>query len=77
MSKELPTISPERAIRAFERLGYKVVRQRGSHARLIHPDGKNRKPLTIPRHHKDLGRGLLRKLCRDAGVMPQQLADLL
>ena len=77
MSKELPVIPSDKAIRAFERLGYKVVRQRGSHARMIHPAGGERKPLTIPRHHRDLGRGLLRKLCRDANINPAELVELL
>ncbi len=77
MSKELPSVSPKEAIRAFELLGYETVRQRGSHVRLIHPNDKDKKPLTVPCHHKDLGRGLLRKLCRDANITPEQLVDLL
>ena len=48
----------------FDLNGYQVARQKGSHIRLIHHDPK-RNPLTIP-DHKTIGKGLLRKLLRDA-----------
>lgn len=63
----LPVISGRQAVRKFRKLGYDIVRQRGSHIRLIHPDGAAHQPLTIP-NHKELGRGLLRKLLRDSGL---------
>lgn len=37
---------------------------------------KNKKPLTIPRH-KELGKGLIRKLVRDAEISFEDLIDLL
>ncbi len=63
----LPQLSGQAAIRLFEGLGYRVIRQRGSHVRLLPPEGSAQKPLTIPDHHV-LGKGLLRKLIRDAGI---------
>ncbi|WP_083838655.1 type II toxin-antitoxin system HicA family toxin [Methanofollis liminatans] len=71
----LPVISGDSAIRSFEKLGYQVVRQRGSHVRLVHPD-QSKKPLTIPRHEV-LGKGLLRKLLRDADISPEEFSTLL
>lgn len=62
---KLPVVSGREAVRRFERVGYRVIRQRGSHIRLIHPADKSKKPLTIP-DHRELGKGLLRKLLRDA-----------
>jgi predicted RNA binding protein YcfA (HicA-like mRNA interferase family) len=73
---KLPVISADKAIRCFERVGYQIVRQRGSQIRLHHKFDKDKKPLTIPRH-KILGRGLLRKLIRDAEITIEQLMDLL
>ena len=70
---KLPSISGEQAVRCFEKLGYEIIRQRGSHIRLHH---KRKKPLTIPRH-KTLGRGLLRKLIRDAAIDIEELLKLL
>lgn len=64
---KLPRLSGREAAKCFERLGYEIIRQRGSHMRLRHPTDKHRKPLTIP-DHKELGKGLLRKLLRDAQI---------
>ena len=50
-------------ITALEKIGYKQVRQKGSHIRLMCEDKKS---LTIPNHI--IGRGLLRKILRDANL---------
>ena len=71
MSSMLPVISGLDAVKAFTKLGYVVVRKRGSHIRLKHESDASRKKLTIP-DHKVLGRGLLRKLIRDAGVSVEE-----
>jgi predicted RNA binding protein YcfA (HicA-like mRNA interferase family) len=73
---KLPSISGDQAIKYFEKLGYQIVRQCGSHVRLHHRFNKEKKPLTIPRH-KVLGKGLLRKLMRDAETTLEQLLRLL
>ena len=70
---KLPLVSGKTAIKAFIRIGYRIVRQRGSHIRLYHP---NRRPLTIP-DHKVLGKGLLRKLLRDAELSIEDFIKLL
>ena len=72
---KLPVVSGDRAIRAFERVGYRVVRQRGSHVRLHHVSDPARQPLTIPRH-RELGRGLLRKLLRDANLTLEEFLHI-
>ena len=73
MSK-LPVVSVNKAIRAFKKLGYSEIRQRGSHIRFKYPDS-SRKPLSIP-NHKVLGRGLLRKLIRDANITVDEFKKL-
>ena len=71
----LPVISGDEAVRAFERLGYERVRQRGSHIRLM-SDESGREPLTVPRK-KELKRGMLRALIRDAGISVEDFMELL
>ncbi len=71
----LPSVSGDEAVRAFERLGYERVRQRGSHIRLK-PGDAGRKPLTVPRK-KELKRGMLRSLIRDAGITVEEFIELL
>ncbi len=73
---KFPVISGDKAVKCFEKLGYEVSRQKGSHIRLHHKYDSKKKPLTIPRH-KELGRGLLRKLVRDAELSLEKLIELL
>jgi len=75
MSK-LPIISGEKAVKCFENMGYVIVRQKGSHIRMRHGSDKNKKPLTIPKHNV-LGKGLLRKLVRDAEISVEEFNRLL
>jgi len=70
---KLPLISGEKAIKIFTKIGYRIVRQKGSHIRLHHPQ---KRPLTIP-NHKVLGRGILRKLIRDAELSVEEFIKLL
>ncbi|MBI2523623.1 type II toxin-antitoxin system HicA family toxin [Candidatus Peregrinibacteria bacterium] len=72
---KLPVVSGREAIRRFEKLGYVVVRQRGSHVRLHHADGSLHRPITIP-DHPTLGRGLFRRLLRDAHVSIAEFVGL-
>jgi predicted RNA binding protein YcfA (HicA-like mRNA interferase family) len=71
----LPVISGVEAVKRFEKLGYIVVRQKGSHIRMWHTSNKSKKPLTIP-NHEVLGKGLLRKLLRDAEVSVEEFNQL-
>ena len=63
---KLPSISYKNAVKCFEKLGYKIVRQKGSHIRLQFLNS-SKEPLTIP-VHKHLGKGILRKLLRNAKI---------
>ena len=76
MSPKLPVVSGRQAIRAFERISYRVVRQRGSHIRLRDETNPNHLPLTVP-DHKTIKPGLLRKLLRDADLTIDEFVALL
>ncbi len=72
---KLPTVRAERLIAVLEKVGFEVIRQRGSHIRLKHSDGR---AVTIPVHSgQDLGKGLLRKILRDAELSREEFIDLL
>ena len=64
MDSKIPIISGKDAIRAFTALGYTIIRRKSSHIRMQH---ETKKKITIP-DHKILGKGLLRKLVRDAEI---------
>ena len=61
----LPVLSGAEAVRIFEKAGWKVDRQRGSHVILV-KDG-HIATLSVP-DHKELARGTLRSLIRAAGI---------
>ncbi len=71
----LPMLTARQVIRALEKAGFQVQRQTGSHVRLKHADGR---VVTVPVHaSQDVGRGLLRKILRDADITPAELLTLL
>ncbi|MFA5813958.1 MAG: type II toxin-antitoxin system HicA family toxin [Patescibacteria group bacterium] len=72
---KLPRLSGNEAVKCFAKLGYRVVRQKGSHLRLRCQLDQQKKPLTIPRHN-ELGKGLLRKLIRDANLTIDEFLEL-
>ena len=69
----LPVISGDQLVRALGKIDYEMVRMEGSHMVLKDPSGAT---LSVPRH-RELDRGLLRRLIRDAGVSPTELIGLL
>ncbi len=69
----LPVISGIRFVRAMERIGYRRDHTEGSHMILLHSD---RRRLSVP-NHRELGRGLLRALIRDAGLTREGFFQLL
>jgi len=72
---KLPVVSGAQAVRAFERLGYEVDRQRGSHIILRHPKGPNRR-LVVP-NHRSIAKGTLRALIREAGLTVEEFRGAL
>ncbi len=77
MSPKLSVISAKKLIRCFEKIGYVIVRQKGSHIRMKHfSSPADKKPLTIP-NHKIIGRGLLRKILRDAELSLEDFLKIL
>lgn len=72
----LPVISGRQAVTALQRIGYELVRQKGSHMRLRHPNDPTKAPVTVP-DHKDLKTGMLRAIIRDAGLSVDQFRALL
>lgn len=68
----LPILSGRKAVRAFERLGWEVVRQRGSHIIMVR-EGQN-VTLSIP-DHKEVAKGTLRSLIRCSGLTVEQFTE--
>ena len=72
MTPRLPALTAKDIIAVLERHGFRRVRQSGSHVIFRRADGRR---ATAPVHGKrDLGRGLLRQIMRDADL---RVTDLL
>ena len=71
----LPVVSGRDAVKAFGKLGYVVDRQHGSHIILRQAFAPFRR-LTVP-DHKEIAKGTLRSLIREAGLTVPEFADLL
>ncbi len=57
-----PTLSFRDLIQKVKKMGFKKLRQKGSHIRFVHSDGRK---TTIPDHgQKDVPQGLLIKIVR-------------
>jgi predicted RNA binding protein YcfA (HicA-like mRNA interferase family) len=70
----LAPISARELQAILSRLGFRLVRQKGSHALWQHDDGR----ATIVPVHKgeDIGRGLVRQILRDLGIDLEEFAKL-
>jgi predicted RNA binding protein YcfA (HicA-like mRNA interferase family) len=69
-----PTISGRECVKALEQVGFYVSRQRGSHI-IVRRDSPAI-TLVVP-DHKELDRGTLRAIIRQAGLTVDEFVDLL
>ena len=60
---DIPVLNPKKVVSILEKLGFEMVRQRGSHKQYRHPDGRF---TTVPFHQgQDISPILLRKIAKD------------
>lgn len=65
---KLPLLSGRQVVKTFSKLGWRVARQRGSH--VILTKAGHIATLSVP-NHKEVAKGTLRALIRDAGLTVQ------
>jgi predicted RNA binding protein YcfA (HicA-like mRNA interferase family) len=65
----------KKIIKVLSKLGFEVVRKRGSHVILKHADGR----LTVVPVHagEEIGSGLLNKIIKDTGLSKEEFIKLL
>ena len=68
----LPRVSGAEAVRALQRLGFEVARQRGSH--IVMRRGSSG---CVSPHHREIKTGTLAGLLRQAGVSPDEFISVL
>jgi predicted RNA binding protein YcfA (HicA-like mRNA interferase family) len=73
---KLPIISGKDAVKALEKAGFVVVRQKGSHIRMKKVTSDTVIKITIPLHDT-LDRGTLKSIIRSADITAEEFVDLL
>ncbi len=70
----MASFKPREVISILKKLGFVEKRQTGSHVILYHQD--KRKIIPIPMHTKDLKKGLLRGIIKQAGSSEEEFLKL-
>jgi predicted RNA binding protein YcfA (HicA-like mRNA interferase family) len=76
MSRKLPALRPKTVMRALERAGFRLVRVTGSHHIYEHASQPDR-VVPVPFHNRDLKRGTLHNILKQAGFGEEEFLDLI
>ena len=71
---KLPVVSGSEAVKAFLKVGFEFDMQHGSHIILRRADPPHRR-LSVP-NHRELAKGTLRTLIREAGLTVEEFVSL-
>ncbi|KDA54443.1 hypothetical protein EG19_12065 [Thermoanaerobaculum aquaticum] len=72
---KLPRLKGQELIAALRKAGFEVLRVKGSHHFLQHPDGRR---TVVPVHRGEtIGPGLMGKILSDCEITPEELLKLL
>ena len=65
--RKLPVVSGEKLIKVLSRLGYEIIRQRGSHVRLRKSTAAGDHNITVPLHD-ELAKGTFNNILSDVSI---------
>lgn len=71
----LPVVEGREVVNALRKVGYELDRQRGSHM-ILRQNAPPHRRLTIP-DHKEVAKGTLRMIIRQAGLTVEEFRNLL
>ena len=72
---KLPSLTPQKIIPVLEKKGFVLDRIKGSHHIYYHPETKRR--VVVPLHKRDLPKGTLLEIIKQAGISKEELRDLI
>lgn len=70
---KLPVLKPKEIAKPLEKAGFSFIRQKGSHRIYV----KGNIGVVIPWHNKDLKKGTLRHIIKQAGLTTEEFLKLL
>jgi len=72
---KLPSLTPQKIINVLEKKGFVLDRIKGSHHIYYHPETKRR--VVVPLHKRDLPKGTMLEILKQAGISKEELRNLL
>ena len=72
---KIPSLGHKKLIRVLKKIGFEEARQTGSHLILLNRESK--KIITVPIHNKDIKRGLLAGIIKQADLTTEEFIKLL
>lgn len=73
----VPTIDPDSCIKALQKVGFEIVRQKGSHVQMRRNTPQPARTVPVPISKKPLPRGTLRSIIRQSGLSVEEFIALL
>ena len=71
---KLPSVTPKKLVKVLRKQGFYISRQTGSHVRLLHSDGR---ATTVAMHNRDLPKGTLRAILKQADISVEDFIKFL
>ncbi len=71
----LPAVRPREVVRFLEQHGFVLDRASGSHFIFFHPASRRR--AVVPKHNRDMPKGTLLSLLREAGFTREEMIAFL
>ena len=72
---KLPSLNPQKIIKVLEKKGFVLDRIKGSHHTYYHSETKRR--AVVPLYKRDLPKGTLLEILKQAGIDKEELKGLL
>lgn len=70
MNGKLPLLDAKELIKILNKMGFEVIRQRGSHVYTKHKDGR---ATVVPMHAgREIGRGLLKRILNEIDISREE-----
>jgi predicted RNA binding protein YcfA (HicA-like mRNA interferase family) len=72
---KLPSLTPQKIIKVLEKKGFVLDRTKGSHH--IYYSSETKRRVVVPLHKRDLPKGTLLEILKQAGISKEELRNLL
>ncbi len=73
--QKLPRLSGKEIIKALSKAGFSVARQKGSHVIMTKQANEGKKAVVVP-NHKEVDKGTLLEIIRQAGLTKEEFLAL-